>query len=209
MRILTIIALGCLCFMACKQQSNPGTSNTNTPLTTSDTTAALDKIVYVDIDTLLSKSELYKVKKTELENQSKVAEKALAGKIQAFQTRLQQFQKEVADIQQKAPSIAPVELKKMEEQYAQKQMTLAKEEEALYTQRDNAALDLEKKLMVAQEDIKKNIDEYLEKLAKEKGYDLILIKGATGAVMYGNPRMDITNLVVQQLNVQYNQKNKK
>jgi outer membrane protein len=208
MRFLSFAIIATCLFVSCKPQ------NTDTVSTTADpksepTTTGLDKIVYVDIDTLLSQSELYKSKKSDLEGQSKVAEKALGGKIQAFQTRLQQFQREVSDIQQKAATIAPVELKKMEEKYAQRQATLAKEEEALYTQRDNAARDLEQKLMLAQEDIKKNIDEYLEKLAKEKGYDLILIKGSTGAVMYGNPRMDITSGVIEELNKEYSTKNKK
>ncbi len=43
-----------------------------------------DKIVYIDIDTLLNKYNLYLDKKSELEGQSKTAEKALAGKIEAF-----------------------------------------------------------------------------------------------------------------------------
>lgn len=68
----------------------------------------------------------------------------MAGKIEAFQKRVAKFQQELAQIQQNAANIAPVDLKKMEEKYGQQQQNLAKEEEALMKQRDNAAMDLDK-----------------------------------------------------------------
>ncbi len=194
--------------ISCKD--NGATPNTTATTSVASTTSPSgDKIVFVDIDTLLTRSDLYKEKKADLEGQQKVAEKAIAGKIQAFQSRSQRFQQEVAQIQQKAATIAPVELKKLEEKYMQQEANLAKEQEALYGQRDNAAMELEKKLTAAQLELKKNIDDYLAKLAKEKGYELILIKGSTGAVMYGDTRLDITEAVVDQLNIEYKAKNKK
>ena len=71
------------------------------------------KIVFVNIDTLLSRYNLYIDKKADLEAQSKVAEKSLAGKLEAFRRRAAQFQQEIAAIQQKANTIAPVELKRI------------------------------------------------------------------------------------------------
>ena len=182
--------------------NKPG-SGTETTATPAATTPVSDKIVYIDIDTLLNKYNLYLDKKSELEGQSKTAEKALAGKIEAFQRRLGKFQQEIGEIQQKANTIAPVELKKIEEKYAQQQQNLAKEEESLMKQRDNAALDLDKKLQETQKDLQKKIDDYLAKVAVEKGYQLVLMKGAGGSVMYGDKVLDITDATLKQLNDEY------
>lgn len=160
-------------------------------------------IVYIDLDTLLEKYDLYKEKKEQLESQSKSAEQALGGKIDAFQKRAQKFQTEVMEIQQKANSIAPVELKKLEEKFGKQQESLAREEDALVKQRESVAIELEKKLLETQNEIQKTLDEYLAKIAKEKGYALILKKGNLGGVMYGDEGLDITLETAEALNKEY------
>lgn len=198
LKLLTFIAFVGLVFLACNKpaQTTPTGS-------ASESDGSSLKVVYINIDTLLSKYNLYLDKKSDLEGQSKTAEKALAGKIEAFQRRLAKFQQEVVDIQQKANTIAPVELKKMEEKYAQQQQNLAKEEESLMKQRDNAAMDLDKQLQLTQKDLQDKIDDYLAKIAEEKGYDLVLMKGSTGSVMYGRATLDITEETVKRLNDEY------
>ncbi|MBK8515779.1 MAG: OmpH family outer membrane protein [Saprospiraceae bacterium] len=161
------------------------------------------KIVYINIDTLLSKYNLYLDKKSDLEAQSKVAEKSLAGKLEAFRKRAAKFQQDVAEIQQKANTIAPVELKKIEERYGRQQQDLVREEESLMKQRDNSALDLDKQLQATQKDLQEKIDVFLSKVADEKGYDLVLMKGSTGSVMYGRNTIDITDDTVKRLNEEY------
>ncbi|MBK8626844.1 MAG: OmpH family outer membrane protein [Saprospiraceae bacterium] len=178
-------------------------ASTDAAPVSNDVKSSGDKIVYIDIDTLISKYDLYVDKKTELEAQSKTAESALAGKIEAFQKRVGKFQQELAQIQQNAANIAPVDLKKMEEKYGQQQQNLAKEEEALMKQRDNAAMDLDKKLQETQKDLQTKIDAYLDKIAEEKGYDFVLMKGAGGSVMFGRKTLDITESTLKQLNDEY------
>lgn len=186
--------------ISCKQ---PSGEIANSGTQTSEDKSAAPRIVFLNIDTLLSKYDLYLDKKKELEEQAKSAEKALAGKLEAFQRRIGKFQQEVAEIQQKANTIAPVELKKLEEKYALQQQNLGKEEEALMKQRDNAALELDKKLQETQKDLQQKIDDYLAKIADEKGFDLVLMKGAGGSVMYGRPTIDITEDVIKTLNEEY------
>ncbi len=198
LKLLTFIAFVGLVFLACNK---PAQTTPTGSVSESDGSSL--KVVYINIDTLLSKYNLYLDKKSDLEGQSKTAEKALAGKIEAFQRRLAKFQQEVVDIQQKANTIAPVELKKMEEKYAQQQQNLAKEEESLMKQRDNAAMDLDKQLQLTQKDLQDKIDDYLAKIAEEKGYDLVLMKGSTGSVMYGRATLDITEETVKRLNDEY------
>lgn len=161
-------------------------------------------IVFLDLDSLLLGYDFYKDKRTELEDQAKQADKILQGKIEAFQKRFQRFQQEVVDIQQRANAIAPVEMRKLEEKYAQQQQNLAKEEEALMKQREANAYDLEGKLLEAQKTLQSELDTYLEKISKERNYDYVLMKGSTGSVMYGKATLDITQETIEALNKIYN-----
>lgn len=195
-----VALIGFLFLVSCKNNNATAPTADNKAITTS---ANGPKIVFVNIDTLLSQYNLYKDKKSELEAQSKVAEKSLAGKLEAFRRRAAQFQQEIAAIQQKANTIAPIELKKMEDRYARQQQDLLREEEALMKQRDNAALDLDKQLQETQKDLQSKIDDFLAKVADEKGYDLVLMKGATGSVMYGRNTLDITEDTIKRLNDEY------
>jgi len=112
------------------------------------------------------------------------------------------------EIQQKANTYAPVELKKLEEKFGRQQENLAKEEEALMKQRESVAIELEKKLVETQAEIQKNLDDYLDKVAKEKGYTYILKKGSLGGVMYGDSTLDITIPTVEALNEAYSKTKK-
>jgi outer membrane protein len=161
------------------------------------------RIVYVDQDTLLEKYELYQTNKTELETESKKVENTISSKLQAFQRKVEKFQNKVIQTQQTASSIAPIELQKLEQKFAKEQEALAKEEQSLVQQRESAALDFEKRIIDLQIELKGKVDEYLEELAEEKGYDLVLIKGNGGGVLYGNKALDITDSVVTELNKRY------
>ncbi|MBK6784628.1 MAG: OmpH family outer membrane protein [Saprospiraceae bacterium] len=146
--IIFIFSASTLLFNSCEKKDTVSVQTTKM-----DSTGL--NIVFIDLDTLLENYDLYLEKKGQLEEQSKSAEKALAGKIEAFQKRAQKFQAEVMEIQQKANTIAPVELKKLEEKFGKQQENLAKEEEALMKQRESVATELEKKLVDTQNDIQK------------------------------------------------------
>jgi Skp family chaperone for outer membrane proteins len=70
-------------------------------------------------------------------------------------------------------------------------------------QRDNAAMDLDKQLQATQKNLQEKIDVFLDKIAEEKGYDLVLMKGSSGSVMYGRDKLDITQETVTRLNEEY------
>jgi outer membrane protein len=178
-------------------------TETSTP-TASASTDVNAKIVFVNIDSLLQGYDLYKEQKKALENESSATEKTLSAKIEAFQKRSMKFQREVYETQQKAANIAPVELKALEEKYNAQGESLAKEEQALMKQRDDAALGLDKKLTDLQLKLINNIDAYLEKMATEKGYDYILRKGDIGGVMFGKKEYDVTADAIKGLNEEHN-----
>lgn len=54
-----------------------------------------------------------------------------------------------------------------------------------------------------QKDLQTKIDAYLDKIAEEKGYDFVLMKGAGGSVMFGRKTLDITESTLKQLNDEY------
>lgn len=183
------------------QQSEQVSTNTNSD--------QVSRIVYIDIDTLLNKYDLYKDRKASLEEQSKAAESSLGSKIEAFQKRVAKLQQEFGQAQQNAANIAPIDLKKLEDKFNQQQQNLAKEEESLMKQRDNAARDLDSKLQVLQIDLQEKIDQHLEKVAEEKGYDFVLMRGSGGSVMFGRASLDITEETLTILNDEYKKTLKK
>ncbi len=161
------------------------------------------KIVYVNLDTLLEGYDLFQEQKKTLETQSTAAEKTISSKIEAFQKRLAKFQRDVYETQQRAQNIPPVELKALEEKFAAQQDNLATEEQSLMKQREEAAMALDKKLVELQAKLKSNIDNYLAKVAAEKGYDYVLIKGSAGGVLFGKEELDITKAAIQAINEEH------
>ncbi len=194
--LFTLVIAGV--FTSCNQKPDA-----TLPAAASVPSTAGGKIVFVNIDTLLNQYTLTKDQKDSLEKEADKAEKAFAAKAESFQKRAVTFQREIYDIQQKAQTIAPVELKAMEEKYKARGEALAKEEEALNVQRSKANEELNKRLADVDKNLISRINTYLEKVAKEKGYDFILMKGAGGGVLYGGAALDVTQPIVTALNAEY------
>jgi outer membrane protein len=173
------------------------------PVASSVPSTSGGKIVFVNIDSLLSQYQLTKDQKDSLEKEAIKAEKAFGAKVESFQKRSAKFQKDIYDIQQKAQNIPPVELKAMEEKFKAQGEALAKEEEALGMQRNAANEQLNKGLANVDKQLITKINTYLEKIAAEKGYDFILMKGAGGGVLFGNKNLDVTQPIVEALNAEY------
>lgn len=193
--------LFCLSFLIISCKKNEVATGSNVVTDKSATVASNHpKIVFIQMDSLIEKYDLYIQQKKSLESQSSADEKRISAQIESFQKRLMKFQQEVYSIQQKAATIAPVELKALEEKYAAQEKDLMNEEKALMKQRDEAGLALDKKLTDVQKKLTQNIDDYLTKLSKDRNYDYILRKGTIGGVMVGKAEYDITNEVVKALN---------
>ena len=200
MRKITIYALllaGTFALMHCKPSTAPVTFNPSS--------AAGGKIVYVNLDTLTTKYNLYVDIKKQLEDDYKKADAAFGAKMESFQRRATDFQRRMVEIQQRAQDIAPVELQKLEAQFGAEQKRLGEEEAALGKQREVALGELDKKIQELQKNMKGKIDTYLEKIAAERGYDYVMIKSVAqgGGVLYGNKNLDITEEAIKSLNDAY------
>lgn len=190
-------------FASCKQA--PGVSN-------SPATAGSEKapnIVFLNIDSLLNNYDLYTESRKLLEGESRTAEAAISVKLESFQKRMYDFQKRVYEVQQRAQELAPVQMQALEKSFTAEQQKLAKEEQDLVKRRDNAAQDLEQKLIKLQSNITTRINEHMDKIAAERGYDFVLSKGAGGGLLFGRKQLDITAQTIEELNKLYKDGNLK
>lgn len=147
------------------------------------------KIVYINIDTLHSKSISYQEKKAELEKSFERARARLISKEKAFQ-------KEVGEYQQKAQSgtLTPNMAKGIEE-------GLAKKQEEIMKLQENASAELDRQTNDFDAKFTGDIKRFSDSLSQANGYDYVLLYGGViSPMLSANASMDITTTVVDLLN---------
>lgn len=181
--ILATAAISC-------NQSNSGTTASTTSADSTVAPLSKDAIVFVNSDTLGEKYELLKEIRATLEDKAKKAQADL-------QSRSTAFQREVADYQQKAPTMSASERQSTEERLARKQEELGRHQQ-------NAGNSLAQEEIAEQEKVYKKITEYLKGFAKENGYKYVLTYSASNAgVLYADESLEVTKEVVNALNEAY------
>lgn len=106
--------------VSCSQESKTtGPTSSKDSTSTKETSTKVEKIVYINSDSLSQKYEYFKDIRSKLEAKVKKAQADLQGKSQAFQ-------REVADYQQKAPNLSAAERQATEEKLARKQDELSR-----------------------------------------------------------------------------------
>lgn len=173
--------------MSCNQQ---GTTPASVSSTGDSTQSNAEKIVYVNVDTLLEKYEYFKDVRTKLEEKAKKAQADL-------QSRSNAFQREVADYQQKAATMSASDRQSTEERLARKQDELARHNQ-------NASTSFAQEEASENEKLYARITDYLKKHAKENGFKFVLTYSASSpGVLYADERLEITNEVLTALNAAY------
>ncbi|SFC15703.1 outer membrane protein [Parapedobacter composti] len=176
--------------------NNQGTKPAATVATADSAQAQVEKIVFVNIDTLLEKYEYFKDVRTKLEEKAKKAQADL-------QSRSNAFQREVADYQQKAPTMSAADRQSTEERLARKQDELARHNQ-------NASASFAQEEASENEKLYSRITDYLKKHAKENGYKLVLTYSAANpGVLYADESLEITTEVLTALNAAYATEKKK
>jgi outer membrane protein len=178
-------------FSACQ---NKDTKTTETKKTDSSTAAvsATEKIVFVNQDSLLNKYEYYKDLKIKFEGKTKNAQADMQAKGQAFQ-------REVAQYQQSASTLAADQRKSTEERLARKQ-------QELQTYQQNAGGALQNEQAVETEKLYDKVAGYLKTYAKEKGYKLVLSYTKGSTILFADESLDVTSDVIKGLNAEYTKK---
>lgn len=175
--------------------NNTGSGPTATPSTRDSSLADIEKIVYVNADTLLEKYEYFKDIRVKLEEKAKKAQADL-------QSRSNAFQREVTDYQQKAAAMSAADRQNTEERLARKQDELARHNQ-------NASASFAQEEAEENEKLYSRITDYLKKHAKENGYKMVLTYSTSNpAVLYADESLEITNEVLEALNENYTKEKK-
>jgi len=170
--------------------NNQGTKPASTAVSADSLQANVEKIVYVNADSLLEKYEYFKDIRARLEEKAKKTQADL-------QARSTAFQREVAEYQQKAPTMSAADRQSAEERLARKQDELARHNQ-------NASASFAQEEASENEKLYGRITDYLKKHAKENGYKLVLTySAASPAVLYADESLEITNEVLTALNAEY------
>jgi len=144
-------------------------------------------IAIVDIDQALNSTEEGKAAREELARKQREAQ----GKLEPMFERFKELQEEMKNKR----------FVLSEEVLYQKQLDLVELKQEI----DNRAKELEDKFKVDKErlegPLRKKLVQIVEEIGKEKGFGLILARGA-GGMLYAREALDITDIVIERFNKQ-------
>ena len=156
--------------------------------TPGDITAPVRKVAYVKSGELLegykgaqSARAAYEAKVARWEKEHKTA-------VAAFQAAVQAYQAKAGSMLEGQRTEAEQKLQAQEQQVTQRQQQLQQQ-----------AAEEEGKLNEA---VLGRVNKLIERYGKDHDYDLILVAG-NGSVAYGRPGLDLTTVILRQLNAEY------
>jgi outer membrane protein len=158
--------------------------------TTAGTTAAGPEIVYINQDSLVSNYEYIKDMDKRLGDKGKAAQADV-------QSRQQAIQREVAEYQKAAPTMAADQRQATEQRLQRKGQEFQQYQQSAGAQVQNDQVTEQTKLY-------EKLVEFTKAYAKEKGYKMILTyQKGNATVLYGDPSLDVTADVIKRLNEAY------
>ncbi len=146
------------------------------------------KIAYVDGDTVLMNFKAFRDASDKLDARQRELEAELQKKGEALEREIMGYQQ-----QAQSGTLTP---KQMQE----KERYLAGRQDAVLKERDRLAKEMMNESSVINEQLKKILEEKLEKLRVRDGYDYILSKVEGGPILLADKKHDITREVLTLLN---------
>lgn len=166
----------------------------------SDSTSSSDssaaggkKIVYVQIDSLLTNYDFFKDTKKELENKRFQLENELG-------TKGRSLENEIAFFQQKAQTMTVEQARSTEAQLVKKQQEFAQH-------RDRAVQTLSQEEATKNEELYTQIKAYIQKYNKENQYEFVLGYTQGGGILFADSTLNVTEKMIEGLNKAYAEKN--
>lgn len=158
--------------------------------TTAGTTAGTPEIVYINQDSLVAKYDYIKDMDKRLSEKGKSAQADV-------QSRQQAIQREIAEYQKAAPTMAADQRQATEQR-------LQRKGQEFQQYQQNAGAQVQNDQVGEQTKLYEKLVEFTKAYAKEKGYKMILTyqKGNT-TMLYGDATLDVTAEVVKRLNEAY------
>jgi Outer membrane protein len=170
-------------------------SSSNASANLQDTTGKFSPktgaVVFVDIDTLISKYDMYIDLKKELEQKGQDKEAQ-------FNVKLKGFQKEAADFQDKVQKglVTRSQAEEMQQGLQQKQ-------QGIYQLQDQLRTEMADEQQVMNNKMLNSIMDYLKEYNQNKGYSYIVSHSFGGPVLFADQGLNITNDVLKGLNEKY------
>jgi outer membrane protein len=159
----------------------------------SDTSANVtaNGIAYVNIDTVVFKFNMYSDRREELLGKQKKAEAELNSKGTQYEKGVKDYQDKVNKGLVTRATAAEIE------------QSLYQQQQELVSLRDKLQSDLLEEDQVMNRQILEYITTYLEEHKEEYNYQYIFGKSFGSVVLYGNSAFDITQQVLEGLNLKY------
>lgn len=225
---LAVIILFYLHFSGSKPAAQAIVNTSNTEVVTNDSDSltqflSLDsnisakpiKIAYVDSDSLDTKLKMLKdvekeikAKETEIQNKIKSEQKRLEGQ---FQRKVQAFDTKRKNYAAKAPTMTDAQLQAEEQALGKMQQELGGLEQSYSQQLMQIQGGLEQEYLVLKSEKMKDyygkVKEYCESIAKQLGFDFILMYQNGGAILHANNSFDISKYVIEAINKEYDASN--
>jgi outer membrane protein len=191
-----LVAVGVLYYLHFSSRPATTTQGTVAQSTTQDTLSfgeeASKRIVYINTDTLLSGYEFFKAAKSDMEAKSKKLEGEIANRTRSLENEYMEAQKKA-----QGGYLTQEQMASLEQQFMKKQQDFVQ-------YRDSQARKLMEDEQKINEQLNKNISQFLKGFGQERGYQVVL--GYTlgnSSVLYGNNTLDITKEVLEGLNTEY------
>ena len=153
-------------------------------------------IAFVNSDSLMSNYKLFDLYKTQLENRKKAMEEEIGMKAKKFENDVTDFQKKV-----KSYSVTSEQAQKMEADLMKRQEQLL----ALKEEMSNELLEVEYNNQTALFD---SIINTLTKYNKERDFDYVLGYSRGSGILLANEKYDITPVIIELLNKDFDAENK-
>ncbi len=188
--VLMAVAVVALLTNCKSKKSAKGSSDSTSNVQLSSNFSA----AWVNIDTLINNYDMYFDMQKELEESGRKLEAEL-------NTKSKDFEKQANDFQDKVQKGLITR-----SQAQQMQQDLSAKEQELYRLRDDLRAQLADEQQVKLRQIHQSITEFLADYNKDKGFHLILSNTFGGPLLYGHPKLDITQEVLKGLNEKYSSK---
>ncbi len=173
------------------------TATTPTTVSSANVQAAAGaglRVAYVNTDTLLNNYSFFKEKQEVMAKKTEKYQKE-------FQNRAQGLQAEFKSYENTRGSLTINQARSKEEELMRKRENLAQYEQSL-----NQSLAVERNKMLGELD--SVVTNYMQNYGSTNSYDLVLTYTKGSGVLYANPKMDITNQVLEGLNAEFKSKKK-
>lgn len=185
--VILFLGLGVLYFLHFKSSSNAPKVSLN-PTQGDLKNASGTNAVFINTDTFFAKYTVYKNLEKEVEESQKSAQTNLQSKMKSLEA---DYMKLMQDAQ--SGKITP-----QQAQAKEKEMVARKQ--ALDNESQKVMKSITDKGTKASDDLQKTLKEYFEKNKSKYNCDYVMGYQKAGGVLYVDPALDITNLVLEDLN---------